>query len=212
MSLRKEIQRLQRRVGVKADGLVGPVTVAALHAAIDQEKAEPATENLLCSATSEFHVFDKRTEKNLETLRLSVQPKFRAFMAEAQAMAAVHGVDYFTISGRRSYAQQNALYAKGRTKPGPKVTNARGGYSNHNFGDALDNGVFKNGRYLDGSKKKAERDLALKIHRLAGDIAKKHGLEWGGDWKRFKDDPHFEFPGLTMAQKRAKVRSGEWAE
>ncbi|MCL4123502.1 UNVERIFIED_CONTAM: hypothetical protein GTU68_010406 [Idotea baltica] len=132
-------------------------------------------------------------------------------MAEAQARAAVRGVDYFLISGRRTYAEQNALYAKGRTKPGAKVTNARGGYSNHNFGDAGDCGVFKNGRYLDGSSSKTERDLAMNIHRMVADVAKRHGLEWGGDWKTFKDFPHFEFPtGLTMAQKRAKVKSGEW--
>jgi len=42
------------------------------------------------------------------------------------------------ISGLRTYEEQDALYAQGRTAPGPKVTNAPGGHSNHNFGLAFD--------------------------------------------------------------------------
>jgi hypothetical protein len=34
----------------------------------------------------------------------------------------------------RTIAEQDALYAQGRTKPGKKVTNAKGGQSYHNFG------------------------------------------------------------------------------
>jgi hypothetical protein len=45
----------------------------------------------------------------------------------------------------RSFAEQDALYAQGRTKPGKIVTKARGGFSNHNFGVAFDIGVFKGG-------------------------------------------------------------------
>lgn len=40
--------------------------------------------------------------------------------------------------GLRTIAEQDALYAQGRTKPGAIVTNARGGYSYHNFGLAVD--------------------------------------------------------------------------
>ncbi len=57
------------------------------------------------------------------------------------------------ISGLRSYEEQDALYAQGRTAPGNKVTNARGGYSNHNFGIAFDIGVFSGNRYLPDSPK-----------------------------------------------------------
>ncbi|WP_318566507.1 M15 family metallopeptidase [Peribacillus simplex] len=40
--------------------------------------------------------------------------------------------------GFRLFAEQNALLAQGRTKPGNKVTNARGGQSMHNYGLAID--------------------------------------------------------------------------
>lgn len=211
MSLRREIQKLQKRVGVMADGIVGPVTVAACHAELDRLTMDLHEEKTCPAKRASIFQFDKRTEKNLGSLRTEVQPKFRRFMAEAQAMAAAQGVDYLTISGLRTYAEQDALYAMGRTNPGKKVTNARGGYSNHNFGDAIDNGVFRGIRYLDGSDKKADRDLAANIHRQAAVIAKRHGLVWGGDWKSFKDYPHFEdATSLTMPQKRAKVKSGEW--
>lgn len=38
----------------------------------------------------------------------------------------------------RTFAEQDALYAQGRTKPGSIVTYARGGQSYHNFGIAID--------------------------------------------------------------------------
>lgn len=41
-------------------------------------------------------------------------------------------------SGFRTYAYQDSLYAAGRTRPGPKVTNWPGGESYHNFGLAYD--------------------------------------------------------------------------
>lgn len=40
--------------------------------------------------------------------------------------------------GFRTWDQQEQLYAQGRTLPGEIVTNARGGFSMHNFGLAVD--------------------------------------------------------------------------
>ena len=45
---------------------------------------------------------------------------------------------YVIVSGYRSSAEQNALYAQGRTTAGPIVTNAKGGQSAHNVGMAID--------------------------------------------------------------------------
>jgi peptidoglycan LD-endopeptidase CwlK len=202
MSLRNQIKDLQRRVGVVADGIIGPVTVEAIQGALPKVIAVPVK-----PLNSSGHSFDKRTEKNLATLRPEVQPIFRNFTARAQAVAASMGCDYVMISGLRTYAEQDELYAQGRTTLGDIVTKARAGYSNHNFGDAADYGVFKGTAYLDNS----DPSLAAKVHAAVAVAARDLGLEWGGDWKRFKDFPHFEFPtGLTMAQKRAKVNSGEW--
>ncbi|MER2040790.1 MAG: M15 family metallopeptidase [Desemzia incerta] len=103
-------------------------------------------------------------------------------------------------SGFRSFADQNALYAQGRTKSGNVVTNARGGYSNHNFGLAIDYFLVSD----DGSK--ALWTVNDKWKRVAA-IGKELGFSWGGDWKSFPDYPHLEMTGgLTTAQLRAGSR------
>ena len=96
--------------------------------------------------------------------------------------AALNGIRIKIISGLRTYAEQDELYAQGRTKPGPKVTKARGGYSNHNFGIAFDVGVFEGQKYLPDSVK----------YKVVGALGTDLGLEWGGNWKSFPDQPHFE--------------------
>jgi peptidoglycan L-alanyl-D-glutamate endopeptidase CwlK len=90
--------------------------------------------------------FDTRTERNLQTLHLRAQEAARVFINAVRAA----GINARIISGTRTYAEQNALYRKGRFgNPPPRVTNARGGQSNHNFGIAWDIAIFtQNGSYL----------------------------------------------------------------
>lgn len=140
-------------------------------------------------------IFDDRTERNMATLHPQAQAMAREFMQAAVPIMRQRGVDVRIISGTRTYAEQDALYAKR-----PRVTKARGGYSNHNFGVAFDIGLFKGKTYLEASP----------LYKECGGIGKSVGLEWGGDWKSFKDEPHFEIPtGLTMAQKRERVNAGK---
>ncbi|HUQ94203.1 MAG TPA: M15 family metallopeptidase, partial [Bryobacteraceae bacterium] len=63
--------------------------------------------------------FDERTEKNIATLTPRTQLAARRFMEKAVAAMQPEGIDVRIISGTRTYAEQNALYAKGRTAPGP---------------------------------------------------------------------------------------------
>lgn len=98
----------------------------------------------------------------------------------------------------RTFAEQAALYAQGRTSPGKIVTNAPAGLSIHNYGLAFDIVLLidKDGN---GTYETASWDT---ITDFDGDgmsdwmecvkIAKKCGFEWGGDWRSFKDLPHFE--------------------
>jgi peptidoglycan L-alanyl-D-glutamate endopeptidase CwlK len=97
----------------------------------------------------------------------------------------------------RTYKEQDELYAIGRTKPGKKVTNAKGGQSYHNFGLAFDIVLIRdlNG---DGKYETASWDTKIDIDgdgrsewMEVVDIAKRYGWEWGGDWK-FTDNPHFQ--------------------
>jgi len=152
---------------------------------------------------------DERSARIISTLHPKAQPVFTRLLEAGKTIALLHGADYVAISGHRSYAEQTELYAKGRTKPGRIVTNARAGYSNHNFGIAVDFGVFKDGKYLDSAKPA----LANKIHKQVAEWAAKHEwiIEWGGNWKSFQDIPHFQLKGHTLAQLRTLVKEGKWS-
>jgi peptidoglycan LD-endopeptidase CwlK len=134
---------------------------------------------------------DTRSENNIRTLNPKVQPLARELIEKAVAA----GVHVKVISGTRTYAEQNELYAQGRTKPGMIVTKAKGGQSIHNFGCAWDVGIFSaDGKIYFGESK----DYAK-----VGAIGRGLGIEWGGDWTGFKDEPHFQVTnGRNLAQLR----------
>lgn len=143
---------------------------------------------------------EERTERIIKTLDPKCRNAFTKFSLDANGVAADFGCRYIAISGHRTWAEQDALYAIGRTRPGRKVTNAKGGFSNHNFAIAADYGVFHQGKYLDDKNPQ----LAEKVHDKVAQDCEDYGLDWGGNWQTFEDKPHYErHTGLTMAQKRA---------
>lgn len=137
---------------------------------------------------------EARTLKNLGTLK----PETRR-LAERLVGAAWEEmrIDLRVTSGTRTMAEQQALYDQGRTKPGKRVTNARPGYSWHNFGLAFDVTVFE------GTKPRWDGPE----YDAVGKLGERLGLEWGGSWKGFKDRPHFQLTGgKTLAEMRASVQ------
>ncbi|MDX7951838.1 M15 family metallopeptidase [Lichenihabitans sp. Uapishka_5] len=129
--------------------------------------------------------FDPRSETNIATLLPKAQQKCREFMNVAAKLPFQHKI----LSGTRTYGEQNELYAKGRTTKGPIVTHAKGGRSNHNFGIAWDVGIFDHAVYNTGDT----HEQSLVYTQLAASIKNSvEGLEWGGDWHSFKDQPHFQ--------------------
>lgn len=87
----------------------------------------------------------------------------------------------------RTVAEQDALYAKGRTAPGSIVTNAKGSSysSHHQWGTAFD--IYRN----DGKGAYNDSDG---FFSKVGAIGVKIGLEWGGNWTSPVDRPHFQLP------------------
>lgn len=151
---------------------------------------------------------DSRSEGHIRTM----QPKAQALAR--QFMKAVAGFKHTVkiISGTRSYAEQDALFAIGRTVDvhKKKVTDARGGESNHNFSIAWDIGIFDKatGAYFTGETKAEQKAYA--------DVAKltKAGLpdlEWGGDWTSFVDPPHYQHKSTKngTSQVRAAFEKGK---
>jgi peptidoglycan L-alanyl-D-glutamate endopeptidase CwlK len=137
-------------------------------------------------------VIDERSAKHIKSLLPEVQDAFTEFLLEAKELVAKEGLDYKAISGLRSWEDQAVLYAKGRTSPGPIVTNAKPGSSMHNFGLAIDCGVFKGKVYMDDSTP-ADKKIADMMHKQASTLAAKHKLRWGGNFKSIYDAPHFEY-------------------
>lgn len=109
----------------------------------------------------------------------SLEPKFRAKIVELVAyLEKKYPHDQIVISSTyRTFAEQDALYARGR-----KVTNAKGGESKHNFGKACDLYFIKDGKI---------RPFCPRYF-VMGKYAKKLGLVWGGDFKSIKDWGHLE--------------------
>ena len=128
-----------------------------------------------------------------------VHPRLaKGVTALIEALAA-QGLTVEVVQGLRTFAEQDALFAQGRTKPGQVVTQARGGQSNHNYGLAVDVCPFVNGK-----PQWNDNQGFIRI----GAEAPKQGLQWGGDWKKFIDKPHIQLGGLTVAQCSTLFKQG----
>lgn len=160
----------------KLDGKWGPATDAANEAFLQQSQF----------IASESGSFDIRSEGNIITLIPRAQKLARKFLGITKEA----GLDVRIISGTRTYEEQDTLYRKGRFgNPPPRVTNARGGQSNHNFGLAWDVGIFENGKYI--TAEAPYRKLAQLV------MPKLDDLEWGGNWNTFKDFPHYQLKAVS---------------
>lgn len=99
----------------------------------------------------------------------------------------------------RTVAEQDTLYAQGRTKPGNIVTNARGSdyESQHQWGIAFDYAYNQSGNLypIDFMNKVSAR-------------AKQLGLAWGGDWTSFVDKPHLYLPDWGDTPTKLKQQYG----
>lgn len=106
------------------------------------------------------------------------------------------GIELLITSTYRDKESQDALYAKGRTAPGAVVTNARGGDSLHNYRVAYDVVPVVDGKPV--------WEASSPVWEEVGRIGKECGLEWAGDWKTFRELPHFQYTGgLTLADFKA---------
>ena len=119
-----------------------------------------------------------------------LNPKVKTLCEQFVASCAKQNIDILITSTYRDVESQNALYAQGRTMPGNKVTNAKGGQSFHNYHVAFDFVPIVNG-------KAQWNDMAL--FTKCGEIAESLGLEWAGRWTKFKEMAHCQYTnGLTL--------------
>jgi len=115
---------------------------------------------------------------DVDDLEPSTLARIRAWLGICEQ----RGYNVRVISVFRSFAEQDALYAQGRTAPGPRVTNAKGGQSFHNVRRAIDFGVYLGGVLSQDPD----------VYRQVGKAGEDAGLEWGGRWTGFPDEDHLQ--------------------
>jgi|TARA_R110000796_G_scaffold15004_3_gene48407 peptidoglycan L-alanyl-D-glutamate endopeptidase CwlK len=120
------------------------------------------------------------SSRKLSDLHPLARDKALAFKRKCKAQ----GIDVLIYCTLRDNEEQNRLYAKGRTTKGRKVTNARGGQSEHNYGIAWDCVPLDGGKAMWGDRAS---------YKKMGAIAESLGIDWAGNWKRFKETAHFSF-------------------
>ena len=114
-------------------------------------------------------------------------------------------VDFSITQGKRTLDEQKRLYGKGRSAAQCRAAGVPEAYakpneakvtwtlnSNHISGNAIDVAPYINGKleYDDNGK----LGLWPKIAKAFKDAAPELdvSIEWGGDWTKTKDRPHFE--------------------
>lgn len=171
-----------------ADSIAGRLTWEAVRRALDVPHARPATEDAAPMPPPPVDItlagnVDERTRHAIATLHAHTQPVAELLIVKGNAAVATFGLHWVITSGTRTYAEQAELFAQGRSRRGKIVTNARPGYSNHNFGIAFDVTLFN------GSTPVWE---SPHYRRTLAPIGKRLGLTWGGDWTSINDEPHYE--------------------
>jgi peptidoglycan L-alanyl-D-glutamate endopeptidase CwlK len=149
---------------------------------------------------------DNITLQRIELLHPAIRNEVRTIYINEVVPALTKVTCRFAYT-LRTFAEQDALYAQGRTRlhdaQGRRlgiVTKAKGGQSIHNYGLAFDI-VLLVDNDNNGTRESASWDTVRDFDKDGRadwmevvDIFKKYNYTWGGDWK-FRDAPHFEKKG-----------------
>jgi peptidoglycan L-alanyl-D-glutamate endopeptidase CwlK len=127
-------------------------------------------------------MIDKLSEDRIKLLHPAIAGKTLSLLNQFEQEHGTEEVCIRVVQGLRTIEEQNALYAQGRTTPGPVVTKAKGGCSYHNYGLSIDccwlwkqpDGTYK----YDDVK---SWSIGPKFKKLVSWM-KDNGYEWGGDW------------------------------
>jgi len=143
----------------------------------------------------------------IDSLEPEFKPKIQAIIDELKT----HGITCVVTSGRRTMAEQTALWKQGRDDDGNVigeiVTKAKAGQSAHNFGLAADLCPLDAHGNLWWD---APDDVWHVIHNIAereGYVPmdrQQEALDSGYDWK-FRDSPHIESSSWREAQAEWKA-------
>lgn len=129
---------------------------------------------------------------------------------ELVSLASDKGIQVVITADFRSFEEQNRLYEQGRSTAGNIVTNAKGGESYHNYGLAIDFALMTiDGQVVWDMEYDGNGNGTPDWDEVVS-IAKDLGFSWGGDWRNFKDYPHFQMNfGLSISELQRGKRPPE---
>lgn len=138
-----------------------------------------------------------------------LHPKLQKKVEQLKALCQQNGITIGISECVRTVAEQDALYAKGRTTGGSIVTNCRGtSYSSmHQWGVAFDFYLIVD---VDGDGKTSDDAFnnATGLFDKVGKLGQSIGLEWGGSWQSIKDKPHFQLSDWGSTATKLKKQYG----
>lgn len=134
-------------------------------------------------------MIDQPTKDRISKLHPSVRTEVTQIINECNT--ALTGRAKVRIAqGYRTFDEQTKLYSQR-----PKVTNAKAGQSIHNYGLAIDIVLIIDGKTASWDTAKDWDNDKISDWKECVNIFMKYGWDWGGNWKSFKDMPHFEKKG-----------------
>jgi peptidoglycan LD-endopeptidase CwlK len=122
--------------------------------------------------------------RNISDLIPEMQEKFKNFAAKMAEAA----IPFMVTCTYRTQEEQDELYAKGRTAPGPAVTWVP--RSRHTQRDAFDIAILRSGQPT-WALKVSVNGNDIPDYQEAGQIGESVELVWGGRWNH-ADYPHFQ--------------------
>jgi len=118
-------------------------------------------------------------------------------------MLADENIVFRIAQGLRSWAEQAALYAQGRTTPGKIVTNAPAGYSWHEFGLAVDVVPMDT---MNQEPPQPDWNLSHPVWNRLITVGESLGLFSGSEFCTIKDYPHFQLTGSFPSSPNNEAR------
>ena len=124
-----------------------------------------------------------------------IHPDLIARLETVFSQMAALGKPMFVVMGVRTVAQQQALYAQGRTAPGPIVT-MKDGVKNRSDHQPYPDGF---GHAVDCAFVGSDPFSETHPWETYGELVEAQGLTWGGRWSHPHDSPHAELPANSVS-------------
>lgn len=138
-------------------------------------------------------------DANSEARLQLVHPKLAERIRTMAEMLELENITIRVTQGLRTWAEQAALYAQGRTSPGKIVTDAQPGTSWHQFGLAVDVAPFDSGIPDWNVEHPAWKRIVA--------VGESCGMFSGSLFRTFPDWPHFQMTGQLPESPDDAVRA-----